>query len=288
LFPVDSIAGVDYDEDDFDEDEDYDQMPELEDELELEEDFDDEDAFDRVDQAELDELMNEPDQEPDQAIRNNDNENNNEDEEQAEAEEQDDQIRGGILVTDSSTSGTESLRRSTRQIAPRQPSYAEEFQQPRQAYQKKVRFKGNVGKEHLEQYHNIDTSKDQKIRERVSYDYNGAMIAARLMTEIYDSVQKDVSFAQQYILQKGLRKFGELGSMAVKKELDQLHKRNCFKPINVSQLNSKETDQSRADVYTTANRPENGYQRRTPPAQQLQQKALCLRQQLTHSRDEMS
>ena len=44
------------------------------------------------------------------------------------------------------------------------------------------------------------------------------------------------SYAQQYSLKKGLQKFGVKGSDAVTKELDQLHKRNCFAPVDVSKL----------------------------------------------------
>jgi hypothetical protein len=45
-----------------------------------------------------------------------------------------------------------------------------------------------------------------------------------------------VSFAQQYLLKKGLQKFGESGYKAANKEVDQLHKRNCFSPMDLSTL----------------------------------------------------
>ena len=35
-------------------------------------------------------------------------------------------------------------------------------------------------------------------------------------------------FSQQYIMEKGLKKFGERGREAAEKELDQLHRRGCF------------------------------------------------------------
>ncbi len=48
------------------------------------------------------------------------------------------------------------------------------------------------------------------------------------------------SFAQQHILQKGLKKYGDRGSAAATKELDQLHQQNCFTPIDVAALSPEE------------------------------------------------
>ena len=49
-------------------------------------------------------------------------------------------------------------------------------------------------------------------------------------------MNQGASFAQQYILKKGLKVFGKRGHEASKKELDQLHRRNCFTPISVAKL----------------------------------------------------
>jgi hypothetical protein len=48
------------------------------------------------------------------------------------------------------------------------------------------------------------------------------------------------NFAQNYILQKGLKLFGEAGSKAAGKELDQLHSRNCFSPRDISTMTDEE------------------------------------------------
>ena len=47
-------------------------------------------------------------------------------------------------------------------------------------------------------------------------------------------------FVIQYILQKGLKKFGERGLEASKKEIGQLYKRTCFTPIDVSTMTDSE------------------------------------------------
>jgi hypothetical protein len=43
-------------------------------------------------------------------------------------------------------------------------------------------------------------------------------------------------FAQQPILQKGMKAFGKKGHNTLHKELDQLHKRSCFAPLTVKEL----------------------------------------------------
>ena len=47
-------------------------------------------------------------------------------------------------------------------------------------------------------------------------------------------------FGQQYVIQKGLDKFGDSAKTGAMKELDQLHKRNCFTPINVKDMSPNE------------------------------------------------
>ena len=68
------------------------------------------------------------------------------------------------------------------------------------------------------------------------------------MRQFGDNYQ--TQFSQQYILEKGLKKFGERGKLAAEKELDQLHKRGCFKPIDVSTKNRqrKTKDSKRNDA----------------------------------------
>ena len=48
------------------------------------------------------------------------------------------------------------------------------------------------------------------------------------------------SFLQQYGLEKGIKKFGQKGKDAALKELEQMHNRECFVPVSVSELNNTE------------------------------------------------
>ena len=45
---------------------------------------------------------------------------------------------------------------------------------------------------------------------------------------------------QQYLINKGIKIFGEAGATAATKELDQLHRRHCFEPIHVKDLTPSE------------------------------------------------
>jgi hypothetical protein len=67
------------------------------------------------------------------------------------------------------------------------------------------------------------------------------MLFARLMVDIQQKVTKyGATFAQQYMLQKGLKVFGDRGREGSTKELDQLHRRSCFTPISVKEMTPRE------------------------------------------------
>ena len=48
------------------------------------------------------------------------------------------------------------------------------------------------------------------------------------------------SFAQQFLLHKGLQVFGEHGHETATKEMDKLHRRNCFTLISVKDMTPTE------------------------------------------------
>ena len=88
----------------------------------------------------------------------------------------------------------------------------------------------------METSHNMTKSPTNKLDEDVRYSPRKAVLIACLMVEIKEAIKcRGTSFAQQYFLQKGLKVFGrEEGKGAAMRELDQLHKRNCFAPMKVS------------------------------------------------------
>ena len=64
-----------------------------------------------------------------------------------------------------------------------------------------------------------------------------AEVTARFITDINSrTTAEGLSFAQQYMLHEGLKRYGKEGESAVFKEADQLYRRNAFAPIDVSEL----------------------------------------------------
>jgi len=45
-----------------------------------------------------------------------------------------------------------------------------------------------------------------------------------------------ICFGQQFMLHRGLKRFGSRGNDAASKELKQLHDRKCFTPRNIDKL----------------------------------------------------
>ena len=77
--------------------------------------------------------------------------------------------------------------------------------------------------------------------DNLEYLPSEAMLIARLMTDIQDKMTKHgASFAQQYIMQKGLKIFGERGRNGVNNEMAQLHQRGCFSPVSVKDMTASE------------------------------------------------
>jgi hypothetical protein len=60
---------------------------------------------------------------------------------------------------------------------------------------------------------------------------------ARLIYDLNTKIFREgASFAQQYLLNKGLNIFGQKGWDASKKEMDQLHRQWCFTPILIAAM----------------------------------------------------
>ena len=103
------------------------------------------------------------------------------------------------------------------------------------------------------------------------YNAKSANMIARMITEINANVSRkgiqfvrrfgenyEKQFSQQYIVEKGLKKFGERGKQAAEKELDHLHQRGCFRPIDISSktLEEKKRTQKRMMLLTEKNNDE--------------------------------
>jgi hypothetical protein len=75
----------------------------------------------------------------------------------------------------------------------------------------------------------------------IEYTTDIAGVAARFIHFQNESAMSDGhSFGQQYIVHKGLKIFGDRGRTAAKKEMAQLHDRQCFYPIDIAELTPTE------------------------------------------------
>ena len=73
------------------------------------------------------------------------------------------------------------------------------------------------------------------------YNPDVVPVIARIMTDICEhATAHGASFIHQYMIQKGIKKFGAAGSQAAMKELSQLHKRNCFRPVDIATMTTAE------------------------------------------------
>jgi hypothetical protein len=89
----------------------------------------------------------------------------------------------------------------------------------------------------LEYHHNLITQNEPDEDQSKEYSPSDAMLIARLMYDLNTRVVREgASFAQQYLLNKGLKIFGQKGRDASKKKMDQLHRRRCFTPKSIAEM----------------------------------------------------
>ena len=222
FYPANWIAGVDYNNlpENIDEENDDDYDPDEDDEDDDEYYDEDEDDYDRVDQDELDELLaddsNPTDSDTQQDLTDDDSN------QEPEVAEQPQPVRASTRVT-----------RQPDRISPTTfsgKSYAQQQQK------KKVQFS-----DEKEWQYNLFAQVHPNPNDDAEYSEELAPVIAAYMIQLSAiAANHGASFAQQYILQKGLKIFKERGVAASEKELDQLHNRECFEPISISDLTPSE------------------------------------------------
>eukprot|EP00978_Attheya_sp_CCMP212_P000843 scaffold1766_cov39-Attheya_sp.AAC.3 len=235
---ADWIAGVDYDDNDEEEEEDDDETyhhdPEddqNEEELEEQEQIDPNEVDDIIsDGRENNPIIHEEEQEEVQQPEHQPQELN------ALHDQEDTNI---VSEADEESTATESTRRSTRQTTPierLEPTLTGKSYM--QAKTTQVSFKSERDTQ-LEYCHNLIAQ--TKPQENYEYSSTDAMLMARLINDLNLKINKEgASFAQQYLLNKGIKVFGQKGRDASIKEMDQLHRRSCFTPISVADMTTTE------------------------------------------------
>ena len=106
--------------------------------------------------------------------------------------------------------------------------------------EKRVSFESD--KDSLKEYcHNIISQTKPDAAVSKEYKASDAMLMARRIEDINTKVTtQGASFAQVFLLKKGLKVFGQKGHDASVKEIDQLHRRNCFTPVLVTEMSPTE------------------------------------------------
>ena len=228
LFPADWTAGVDYELENETEDENNDPDYRITTpNYNYDDELDDETAYDRIDQAEIDDIL--ADDEPITTPVNSDDDPTEPDQPEDQPEDDDLNEDETQSITDDATEATASSTRPTRATTrPEKFVSYKSFDQMEDHERHK-----------LEQCHNIATTPDPNIDQ----EYNMAMatIIARFITDINAMATNDAAnFGPQYLFHKGLKKFGKSGEDAALKELTQLHTRLCFTPIDVDDMTAEE------------------------------------------------
>jgi hypothetical protein len=100
----------------------------------------------------------------------------------------------------------------------------------------------------LEYHHNLIIQNEPDEGQNKEYSPSDAMLMARLIYDLNTRVVREAAlFAQQCLLNKGLKIFRQKGRDASKKEMDQLHRRSCFTPksiVKMTQIEQRKAQQA--------------------------------------------
>jgi hypothetical protein len=243
-------AGVDYDEN-IQQEDDYDKDYDENNNDDPDEDLDD-DQYDRINEDELEDLSEDakkdnPNQHREQDKIENEIKNEEQNEEQNEQESEDDGT--AIISKPESDSQTSEVRRSTRTSRPVErlkPNMTGKSYIQNNKRKKRVSFAEDELRQ-LVYCHNLVAQVKPDEEMNIEYGSDEAMLIARFIHDITINVNKHgASFAQQYMLQKGLKVFGNKGHEASMTEIDQLYKRTCFAPLKVKEM--KHSERKKAQI----------------------------------------
>ena len=82
-----------------------------------------------------------------------------------------------------------------------------------------------------------------QVLNHAAYDDEYALMTVRVISELREramNAKPDVSFAETYSLNKGVKVLGDKGKQAAFDKVEQLHKRGCFNPVDVNKLSKEE------------------------------------------------
>jgi hypothetical protein len=96
-------------------------------------------------------------------------------------------------------------------------------------------FKSDKERIQLECCHNLIAQTQPDPSQSKPYNASDAMLMARLVDVLNNMITiEGASSAQHYLLNKGIKVFGQKALDTSMKEMNQLHHRNSFTPISVT------------------------------------------------------
>jgi hypothetical protein len=161
----------------------------------------------------------------------------------------------GVSVSDIDSQETSSVRRSTRER--HEPTRFDPAKGLTQLdYVKDLEYCHNIMlAKHVTKGDNANT---------IEYTTDIAGVAARFIHFQNELAMSDGhSFGQQYIVHKGLKIFGDRGRAAAKKEMAQLHDRQCFYPIDIAELTPTEKRKAQESLMFLTEKRDKTVQART-------------------------
>jgi hypothetical protein len=179
--------------------------------------------------------------------REEDNPNQHRDQDEIEHDAQDKEEskdKGTAVISEPEPdSQTSEVRRSTRTsqpVARLEPNMSGKLYMKNNKKKRKVSFTKDELRQ-LDYCHNLVAQVKPDEYKIIEYGSNEPMLVARFIQDITMNVNRHrESFAQQYMMQKGLKVFGRNGHNASTKEIDQLHKITCFAPLKVQEMKHSE------------------------------------------------
>jgi hypothetical protein len=246
LFDSTWIAGVDYDEHEFDDD-DYSTDDDDDDDSDFDEDDYDDDDFHIVDPNEATDVLEEQQQQPQPQPEPNPEPEGNDDSDDDDDSNDDDDNNGES-----------------------NPSTAEE----KRADEGSTTRSGRVSRapSRMNLFHTADpddsANQDGEIEStnqdgEIEYSRRSASVLAYVMNHVAEATPTEYTFLQTYSLNAGIKKFGQRGTDAADKEMRQLHDRKVFEPINVDELTNQERHRAMESLIFLVEKRDNTVKART-------------------------
>ena len=251
------IAGVDYNEEQFDDDdydEQYDEQGtpiEQDDGEELEEDL-----YDEIDQNEIDDIANNDDEE---IIQDDEDDEANPTNVDADDEYNEEYNENEIMVDEDEEPVDANPTNVNENEEDEQPVDAEQVNdvEIEEEVEETTTRSGRVSRAPTRM------NMFQENKKNLEYTDQEARVLAYTMMQIHGKCPTEFQFIQMYTLQQGIKKWGDRGKATALKEMKQLHDRVVFEPITIDDMTSLERKRAMESLIFLAEKRDGMIKART-------------------------